>query len=152
VGNQFIEDYLQFHIKFGFNCPKKFTIPDEETVRIRLNFLLEELTETATAFGYSLSFNKKFEKNKNLPVQPHGIVDGLIDLEYVLLGTAAFCGLLSKMAGYDFTYWEYGWTAVHTANMKKVRVDKINQSARDTLIDVRKPAGWAAPDLTEILK
>jgi predicted HAD superfamily Cof-like phosphohydrolase len=109
--NNLIQSYLEFHNKFGFSCPEKFTIPKEEIVKVRLNFLLEELKETATAFGYQLYSeqsilspnNPYFKRNKNLHIDYLGIVDGLIDLEYVVLGTAAFCGLLTQMAGKGMT-------------------------------------------------
>lgn len=155
MSNHFIKDYLEFHNKFGFSCPKKFKIPDNETVKVRLNFLLEELMETAIAFGYTL-YNlpgeSKFLKDEALPVQPLQIVDGLIDLEYVVLGTAAFCGLLSEMTGKDVSYWEYGWAIVHEANMKKIKPETIEQSTRNTLCDCIKPDDWVAPNLTAILE
>lgn len=67
--------------------------------------------------------------------------DALIDLAYVVLGTA-------HLQGFDF---EEGWRRVHAANMSKVRARRKSDSKRKSKFDVVKPEGWQAPVLTDLI-
>ena len=152
--NQFVKDYLEFHRKFDFDLPEHFRIPDEEVISVRLNFLLEELKETASALGYTLDIvNASFKFIKAGEVQnPANAVDGLVDLMYVVLGTAAFMGILNDRGIEGITTFELAWKMVHEANMKKVKVESADESTRGTKIDVKKPKGWQPPNLEGFVK
>jgi predicted HAD superfamily Cof-like phosphohydrolase len=70
------------------------------------------------------------------------VIDALVDLVYVALGTAHLCG-------FPFTQ---VWDAVHAANMKKVRAARVCDSKRGSTFDVVKPKGWKKPDVAKILR
>lgn len=62
-------------------------------------------------------------------------------MSHGVMATAVVCGLP----------WQAGWNAVHEANMKKVRVDRPENSKRGSGFDVVKPAGWTPPDIQQVL-
>lgn len=75
--------------------------------------------------------------------------DSLVDLTYVVLGTA-------YLQGFDFRTM---WRRVHAANMKKVLAVKdgavtnnVTDSGRDKKFDVVKPAGWEPPSHKDLLE
>jgi hypothetical protein len=72
--------------------------------------------------------------------------DALLDLAYVVYGTALFMGVTPAQ-------WHAGMHAVHTANMAKVRVASADNSKRGSTFDVVKPPGWQGPEarLAEVL-
>lgn len=67
-----------------------------------------------------------------------GMADALIDLVYVVKGTAVQLGLP----------WEALMNDVHGANMRK----EPGRTKRGQAHDVTKPAGWVGPQTAEILK
>lgn len=120
------KDIKDFHEKFGLtyrNGPRPL---DQDMANFRVGFLQEELNEYISA-----TINGDVE----------GQFDALIDLAYVALGTA-------YLQGFDF---EQGWNRVHEANMKKVRVKKASESKRGSEYDIKKPEGWTAPDLSDLV-
>lgn len=151
--------YLDFHRKFKMPEPKKVTTEHAET---RLNFLLEELVETAEAAGYNLGICNKngkdvvqFHRNKRIKVNRAEYIDGLTDLLYVVLGTAVMSGLNEIATGAGFTCLtklEVAFEKVHRANMQKIPVKNASESKRGTKYDMKKPDGWRAPDHRELLK
>ncbi|MFA5377442.1 MAG: nucleoside triphosphate pyrophosphohydrolase family protein [Dehalococcoidia bacterium] len=70
------------------------------------------------------------------------VIDALVDLVYVALGTAHLCG---------FPFMKV-WDAVHAANMKKIRATRACDSKRGSTFDVVKPKGWKKPDVAKILR
>jgi len=118
---------------------KRFDLPDgstdcldHEAFSFRTKFLFEEIEEFLN--GYK-------ERDR---VQ---MFDALLDLAYVLYGTALFMGITPEQ-------FKRGFAAVHRANMKKVRASSAGESKRGTKLDVVKPQGWQGPETTlrEILK
>ena len=107
----------------------KYPIPDEPTLlghkalKDRIDFLKEELHETCVAAD-----DRDFE----------GVVDGLIDLMYVAIGTLVAMGVPPIEA----------WDEVHRANMDK---EPGAKPGRDMAYDAVKPEGWKPPDFTDIL-
>ena len=99
---------------------------DDEHMAFRLEFLAEELAEIRTAYSAA-----------DLP----GILDGLIDLVYVALGTGVCMGLP----------WADAWREVHRANMDKQRGANASRSASTHAIDLIKPSDWRPPDLQRVL-
>ena len=118
-------DIAEFHNKF--EIPRAVTpqlLPVED-MGFRVSFLFEEMQELVDGF----------EKD-----DVEEIFDALIDLIYVALGTAWMMGL---------PFGE-GWSRVHTANMLKVRAKHAGESKRGSALDVVKPDGWKAPDLSDL--
>jgi predicted HAD superfamily Cof-like phosphohydrolase len=68
-------------------------------------------------------------------------LDALVDLAYVVLGTAYLHGFRFNEA----------WRRVHAANMAKVRAERAEQSARGSTFDVVKPPGWKPADLSDLV-
>ena len=149
--NKFVTDYLEFHKKFDFPLPKCVGVPSTEIAQTRLQFLLEELRETGLGLGFKLEITNgcggrdevKFVQDDNLPVNLFEALDGLVDLQYVVLGTAAYLGMLEDKE--DKTSFEEAWDIVHKANMQKERVKNEDESKRKTKYDCKKPKGWESP-------
>lgn len=122
-----IEDINQMHSKYGVH---KWVIKQIEEknyenlngfLKFRLKFINEELSETKTAL---------YDHN------PEEVVDGLIDIIVVALGTLDAFGVDINKA----------WKEVHTANMsKKVGVKETRPNPLG-LPDLVKPKGWVGPD------
>lgn len=127
----FFDDVGAFHIKFGLPniTDTKPHLLDEDAANFRSNFMFEELEEFATAC-----------KNGDLPKA----ADALVDLVYVAVGTA-------QMMGVPFNAC---WDMVHRANMQKERAVSADdeRSVRKHSLDVVKPEGWKAPDLSRIIE
>lgn len=69
------------------------------------------------------------------------VADALVDLVYIIKGTAAGLGL----------NWPALWATVHTSNMAKVRASTVDESKRGIVGDVYKPDGWTEPDIATAL-
>jgi|TARA_R110000823_G_scaffold278827_1_gene397192 predicted HAD superfamily Cof-like phosphohydrolase len=113
----FVSDIEDFHTKYELKYTGPPRVLPKDVRSFRQKFIDEELIE----YGMAPTLADEF--------------DALIDMVYVILGTA-------HMQGLDF---QAGWDIVHEANMKKVR----GPSERSEL-DVIKPDGWVAPDLTDL--
>lgn len=98
---------------------------DGDWLPFRVGFLFEEVLEYVDA-----------ARSADLA----GQLDALVDLIYVALGTAHAQGLPIEEA----------WARVHAANLKKERGTREN-SKRRSPFDVVKPAGWTAPDLSDLV-
>jgi len=106
-----------FHAKY--NLPKNNQNPKLQQARI--GHMQEELDEY-----------KKAVHQKDL----EGQLDALVDLVYVVLGTAYY-------EDFDF---DGAFEEVHSANMKK-----IQRATERSEWDVVKPEGWTAPDLKKYI-
>jgi predicted HAD superfamily Cof-like phosphohydrolase len=118
----FVSDIEAFHDKFEiayYGVPR--SLP-EDLQDFRCNFMVEELEEYDAAC-------KQGDLAKAL--------DALVDLTYVVLGTA-------HLHGFNFNE---AWARVHAANMKKVK----GSSERSDEYDVIKPEGWTPPDLSDLI-
>lgn len=92
----------------------------------RIRFLEEELRETQTAHE---------QRDGN------GMVDGVIDLVVVALGTLVALGVDIDRA----------WSMVQAANMAKVPGVNPTRPNPTGLPDLLKPEGWVAPDHSDNL-
>lgn len=126
-GQTMMQDIQDFHEKFGLayrGGPQELSTQASE---FRIKFMQEELNEYVKG------------------VEEHDLVqqfDALVDLVYVALGTAYLQGLP----------FEDGWNEVQAANMRKQRAGPNGEgSKRNSPLDVIKPAGWAGPDMLEVL-
>lgn len=126
MSQNWVQDINDMHAKFGVHewVAKKVTEGDIASLRkfmqFRIDFLKEELDETSKAF------------NTN---DAEEIVDGLIDLCVVAIGTLDAFGVDAHMA----------WNAVHTANMTKEPGVKPSRPNPLGLPDLIKPTEWVAP-------
>ncbi len=128
-----IEDVLEFH--------KKFELPTGET---------DILSENVNVQAFRASFiREEFDEFVRAVLQSDRVAmfDALLDLEYVIHGTALYLGI-------DPIQWRDGAAAVHQANMGKERATDPSQSKRGSVLDVIKPDGWVGPEkaLYHILK
>lgn len=146
-----IKDLVEFHRKFAIPANIEPGFLEESLMQMRLNFLLEELLETATAAGFIfLEDQCKFVRQQVVQQEDlHAIVDGLIDLVYVALGTAEMMGLGCQKG--ISSIWDEAWRRVHQANLKKVRVVDATESKRGHSVDLRKPKGWQPPTFNDLL-
>lgn len=117
-----------FHLKFGVptdeDADQPF-IPAQDVVDYRAGFLQEELDE----------FRKACAEG-----DLEGAIDALLDLDYVLKGTALLMGVSPEL-------WKRLFDDVQRANMAKERATSANdpRSKRGHSLDVVKPAGWVGP-------
>ena len=130
----------RFHEYFKIKCPPSPIILDREHLKMRLNFLLEELKELSNACGFSLK-DETIVPDKNFKPNAEQILDALVDLQVVLLGTAQLMGFFNTT---PFLYhaiensngivklsvFEEAYLRVWTANMKKVRCESAADSKR----------------------
>tara|TARA_R100000781_G_scaffold25970_1_gene19015 strand:- start:17 stop:436 length:420 start_codon:yes stop_codon:yes gene_type:complete len=122
-----IDDINRFHRKFGFKKTDKPSIPDDpELVNFRTSFLIEELAEYTNAIT---------QKNKA------EVLDALVDIVYIALGTAWLFNLPFEKA----------WKEVQRANMEKIRA-KDKTGKRGTKFDVIKPKNWKPPNIERIVE
>lgn len=124
--NKMTFDIEEFHQTFGLE-PIPYDKRDTDFHEYRLGFIREEVDE----FDNALTANNK-----------EGMLDALVDLVYVAMGT-------SYMYGWDFAA---AWNRVHYANMQKIRVESASKSKRNSPFDVRKPDGWKAPVLSDLVE
>lgn len=120
------DDVKGFHEKFGVPVGKYPKLLNEDALKFRTAFMFEELNE----FIYHHAREDLSEA-----------ADALIDLVYVVLGTAVWMGLP----------WQELWDEVQRANMSKVPAEKQPYGARHQF-DVRKPEGWRPPDIAGVLR
>lgn len=117
------EDIIEFHERFKLTTTSQPALMAEDLFKFRFKFLQEELREFEEAH-YEQDLVK--------------CADSLVDLVYVVLGTAYLMGFP----------WQQVWSVVHSANMQKIRADHDNPSRRDApAFDIVKPHGWVNPEL-----
>ncbi len=116
-------DVAKFHEKMLLKYDGPPRQLEEDITRSRIGHLQEELNEFHAALIY----------DKGLPE----MLDALVDIVYVAIGTSYLMGL-------DF---DEAWRRVHEANMKK-----IPKATKRSKIDVVKPKGWVAPDLKDLCR
>lgn len=128
----FFDDVGAFHAKFELphaedgGPPEPLSMSD---LTFRIGFMLEELTEFARAASQN-----------DLPK----MLDALVDLTYVALGTAHLKRLPFNEA----------WAEVQRANLAKERAASADdaRSARGHRLDVVKPVGWKPPDIETVIE
>jgi hypothetical protein len=126
MSKDWVKDINEMHTKFGVrDAVKNFdSVMLRTFLRFRLDFLHEELGETEKA------------SETGIPLDSEEVVDGLIDLCVVALGTLDAVGVDPYRA----------WDEVHKANMSKEVGVKEGRDNPLGLPDLVKPNGWIAPD------
>lgn len=120
-----MSDIREFMTKFGQAYEDGPRELPASLASFRSTLMIEELTEWSQATGRG---------------DHPEVLDALVDLVYVTLGTA-------YVTGFDFNE---AWRRVHEANMKKVNATTEADSKRGSKIDIVKPEGWTAPDLSDL--
>jgi len=114
------EDVLEFH-RMWHEPTMKPSLPDPRLWAERIRLINEEYSELTTAYALG---------------DLEGFADGLVDLAWVILGTAVVSGL-----PFDAL-----WAEVKEANMAK------RGGGLDTSGKLQKPPGWKPPDIARILR
>lgn len=131
------QDVVDFHKKFGIAYAGKPRVLPKGLQKFRDKFAREELTEyrhSIEALYFALK-NPKASFDDEVAHNLEHALDALVDLTYVVLGTA-------HLHGFDF---DAAWRRVHAANMAKVKAKSAKDSKRKSTHDVVKPPGWKAP-------
>jgi predicted HAD superfamily Cof-like phosphohydrolase len=164
------------HNHFGVQVPSSPKMLDKEHMKMRLNFLLEELLELAANSGFGLACNSEFAvgftEDSTLEINPEEILDALVDLQVVLLGTVHLLGFFGQATmtqlpksfiekipkgrmlvanTVELSIFEEAFNRVWQANMQKVPVTSAEESKRGFAIDLRKPDGWEKPDHSDLV-
>lgn len=116
-------DVHLFHRKMGLLHPKVPQLLQDDLFEQRISFIHEELDELVVAHA-SGDLAKA--------------ADGLIDLVYVVMGTAVMMGLP----------WQALWDEVQYANMRKERDPSQDTEHHKGVI---KPKDWRPPDIKKVL-
>lgn len=125
----FFDDVGVFHAKF--NLPVTGVVvcglPTPEVLEYRTKFLQEELQEFIDAGA-----------NNDLA----GMLDALVDLAWVAMGTAHYLGAPFNEA----------WAEVRRANMAKVLKTEADPTHKRGVVErIFKPAWWVPPRIAEII-
>ena len=134
-------DVCQFHEKFGLGYAGDPRPLPDEVLELRLKLHNEECNEYVDASAALESIDHYANPKEAYVEYMAEALDAMVDLVYVALGTAA-------LHGFDFNT---AWRRVHSANMRKVRAERAEQSKRGSSFDVVKPAGWVAPDHRDLV-
>lgn len=125
--SEWVNDIFNMHDKFGVHdwIKNRLKLEDYESLneflKFRIKFLEEELNETKDAVN-----------NKD----PEEVVDGLIDLCVIAIGTLDIFKVNVDKA----------WRSVHSANMAKESGVKASRPNPLGLPDMIKPENWKGPD------
>lgn len=143
-----VRDIDEFSDKFALETPTFPVALKADVQDYRVRFMMEELDEyiaAATRARLILDHQGHLfpEDTTNFEEALEKALDGLVDLAYVVIGTAR------TYHGFDF---RQAWDRVHAANMAKQRATHASQSARKTTLDVIKPPGWQPPYLRDLVK
>lgn len=131
----------EFHLKFGH--PVRWTpeVPSADELRFRLRLVTEEFLEFLAAAGVALAEGDAYNLRASISdalLEPDfpALVDALGDLEYVIEGTRAVCGVDGKPIAAE----------IHRANLEKEPVlDKDGKP--EPFTKPTKPEGWTPPDI-----
>jgi predicted HAD superfamily Cof-like phosphohydrolase len=158
-----LSDLGAFSGKFGIDSiePPQPQLMNDELLAFRLNFILEELNETAEANGFAMSVaddgevtfvkqNEAFINDRPAREVLIDTLDGIVDMMYVIVGMARQFGFHSNTI-YGGTILEEAWNRIHMTNMRKIRANSSEDSKRGNSIDIVKPEGWVKPNLGELI-
>ena len=118
--SKWVKDIFEMHKKYKFH--ESIEDFDEEKKKVLLDFRVKFLEE-------------ELNEIKDNMDNPEEVVDGLIDLCVVAIGTMDLFNINSERA----------WDGVHVANMSKERGVKPGRPNPLGMPDLMKPEGWEAP-------
>lgn len=124
MSNDWLSDVRDMHAKFGFHDAVDSMDQEklEEFLAFRIKFLQEELDEIRSA------------------QTPEEVLDGLVDLAVVTLGTIDAFDCDGQSA----------WDEVLRANFEKKIGEKATRKNSFGFPDLVKPEGWRGPDYSRI--
>lgn len=132
----------EFHKKFDLSYSGPVRVPPEEILSLRVARLHEELDEYKLALGI-LHLVEKHDLGEDAKMKALEMAfDALIDLAYIVFGTAELHG---------FHRFDEGFARVHAANMAKERAQRPEDSKHGSTFDIIKPAGWKPASLMDLL-
>lgn len=149
----FMGDIVAFHQKFGqeyLGKPRSLRSEgegDDTIFDFRSKFMQEEKTEYDDE---QEKLDEKVAKGDEQGIAKHLELqlDALVDLTYVVLGTAYL--------QFGAKIFNEAWRRVQEANMKKVRADRAEDGAIDSgrkpTFDIVKPRGWVAPSHLDLVE
>lgn len=123
-----------FHDKFGVPVLHEPAVPVPERIALRQRLIREEYDELLTAMGVN-QYGAQVQ-DANLP----DVADAIGDLLYVVMGTALEFGIDMGPVIEE----------IHRSNMAKLGPD--GKPIVDEHGKVRKPPGWAPPDIAAVLR
>lgn len=143
------DDVVSFHVRFHLDYGGAPRLLPDDLHDFRVLFIGEELEEYAgLPKGVLTAFLREQLEARGPQVDSLKVredqLDALVDMTYVILGTA-------YLQGFNFAE---AWRRVQRANMSKVRVERVEDSKRGSKFDVVKPQGWKPPchaDLVGVL-
>lgn len=141
----FIGDVAAFHAKFGQEYIGKPRALPEDLHDFRVKFHTEETTEYSDERVKLMDAIERRDRRDIINCMELQL-DALLDATWVILGTADL--QFGRHATIE------GWKRVVKANMAKVlATDDPNaeDSGREIKYDIRKPAGWTAPDHRDLV-
>lgn len=139
-------DVNRFHEKFGQEYTGKPRLLPEDLHRFRAGFHAEETTEYSDEYPVLLDAIHRRDRRDILNSLEKQL-DALVDAAWVILGTADI-----QFGRHAFLE---AWKRVVTANMAKVLATEdpnAEDSGREVKYDIRKPAGWVAPDHRDLVQ
>ena len=142
-----IGDITAFHDRFDLPPARPMGALDKETEDFRKKFLREELDEWLWAQQLAFQETTRAMDSRDPAEYTHQLekaLDGLVDMAYVLFGTAHLHGFSEALPE--------AWRRVHAANMQKVRAELDTDSKRGSSLDVVKPAGWEPPTFSDLVE
>lgn len=130
-------DNSEMHTKFGVDDAVDKLDPQKLLMflKFRLDFLTEELNEAKAAYQTIESINSAEDAEARGDQAAEDIVDAMVDLCVVAIGTLNAFGVDAYKA----------WDRVHVANMTKKVGVKASRPNPLGLPDLIKPEGWQAP-------
>ncbi len=140
-----IGDVNAFHAKFGQEYVGKPRVMPQDLFDFRVGFHDEETTEYKDERLRLLDAIDRKDR-RDIIASLENQLDALVDSAWVILGTADL--QFGRKAFIS------AWRRVVTANMAKVlATDDPNaqDSGREVKYDIRKPAGWQAPDHRDLV-
>ena len=133
----------QFHCKFGLQYSGAPRMLPNDILTLRLKRLQEELDEYSRAVVHFKRAELTNDREE-MAAQLEQMLDALVDLKYVVEGTADLHGFTP--------IFNQAFGRVHAANMRKERAVKAEDSKYGSTVDIIKPKGWEAPQLADLLE
>lgn len=130
----------EFHKIFGCVISDKPTLPDAETLQLRLSLIAEEFKELQHALGFTEGANCPWRPLDGQGASLEEAAKELGDLLYVAYGTAIALGLDMEPI----------MDEIHRSNVSKVDPDGTVHRRHDGKI--LKPKDYSPADLKEIIK
>jgi hypothetical protein len=130
---------------------------------------MEEMLELVTACGYYINEHGKCVRESSLQPNKEAIIDSMVDLQVVLLGTAHIMGLFARSPSIltprandefervpnnldKYSVFEEAYNRVWLANMRKEKCETAAESKRGFAIDLKKPEGWQEPRFEDLVE